>query len=91
MERPSRLKTWLALSGLVALAAAGEATGLVRSDDAWLHLAAGREIVTRGALPDRDVFLHENDRDRGAPWLIHSWLAEVIAYGAMRAGGLPES
>ena len=50
-----------------------------------MHLAAGREIVTLGALPGQDTML---DAEKPGPWVLHSWLAEVIFYGATEAGGL---
>ena len=78
--------SFFALAVLVAALSAAHGAGVVRSDDAFLHLAAGRVIVEQGALPPQDLFLNSGEP---APWVLHSWLAEVFFYGAMEAGGLP--
>lgn len=81
----SRIIGLLLLLGLAA-AGAARATSVIRSDDAWLHLASGREVVQRASLPETDLFLQGGE---GKPWLLHSWLSEVVFYGLMTAGGLP--
>jgi len=78
--------SFFALAMLVAVLSAAHGAGVVRSDDAFLHLAAGRAIVERGALPPQDLFLNSGEP---APWVLHSWLAEIIFYGAMKMGGIP--
>jgi len=70
---------------LLVLAASG-AVAPIRSDDAFLHLASGRELVRLGHLPQQDTLL---DAERPGPWVLHSWLAELIFYGAAQLGGLP--
>ena len=60
-------------------------TSTIRSDDAFLHLAAGREIVNLGTLPGDDTLL---DSEEPGPWIMHSWLAELLFYGAMQVGGI---
>ena len=81
----SKVVTALLVLLLLGLCA-GHGTALVRSDDAWMHLAVGRMIVERGELPERDVFLNSGEP---AEWTIHSWLSEVVFYGVMQTGGLP--
>jgi hypothetical protein len=52
--------------------------------DVWWHLATGRFIVEHHALPTTDPFSFTLT---GAPWRAVDWLAELILYGAWRAGG----
>ena len=83
--RLSWICTAATLAAFVVVAVA-HATALIQTDDAWLHLAAGRHILEAGSLPDHDPFLNSAD---GPPWVVHSWLAEVVFYSLMEAGGLP--
>ena len=56
-------------------------------DLGW-HLAAGRYILDHLALPLVDHFSYVAD---GRPWIVYSWLAEVVLAGCDRvlgAGGL---
>lgn len=56
---------------------------LVDSDTYW-HIAAGQWIVRNGAIPTVDPFSHTM---RGADWMAHEWLAEVILSAAHQFGG----
>lgn len=52
--------------------------------DTWMTLVSGREIVTHG-LPDVERLTVFGD---GRRWTDQQWLAQVVAYGAWRGGGL---
>lgn len=47
----------------------------LRDPDTYLHLAAGRWMLTHRQLPLTDPFSYPMN---GAPWMIHEWLAQVI-------------
>ena len=49
-------------------------TFIMGSDMFW-HLAAGRDICERGAVPTTDPFSHTFG---GKEWLNHEWLTDVI-------------
>ena len=85
MKPGSSLVVAALLGSLLVALCAAHGTALVRSDDAWMHLAIGRMIVERGELPEKDVFLNSGEP---APWTIHSWLSEVVFYKVFGAGGL---
>jgi hypothetical protein len=83
-----------ALAGPLGLAAAvygllllvGER--LLNDPDTFWHIAAGRWIWAHAAVPMADPFSHAL---RGAPWLAHEWLSELIlagAYGALGWAGV---
>lgn len=52
--------------------------------DTWWHLATGRLIAARGALPAVDPFSYTA---AGAPWINRQWLFELGLYGLWRLGG----
>ncbi len=52
--------------------------------DTYLHLAAGQWMLAHGSIPDSDPF---SQTMRGAPWVSHEWLAEILIALAYRAGG----
>ena len=54
------------------------------TQDSWLALVAGREIVTEG-LPRTDRLTIWT---RGTEWVDQQWLAHVAVYGVVVAGGL---
>jgi len=60
--------------------------------DTWWHLRSGQWIVDERAVPRSDPFSHTR---AGAPWIDHSWGAQVVLYGAYRlfggAGGIGDS
>ena len=86
MKPSVTILTVVLLAALLAALCAAHGTALVRSDDAWMHLAIGRLITERGELPAKDVFLNSGEP---APWTIHSWLSEVVFYRIMDTGELP--
>jgi len=54
-------------------------------DDLWMHLAVGKLIVDKGAIPTSDEFTFvENDR----PWVPHLWLSSILMYLAYEAGAM---
>lgn len=54
------------------------------SYDLWWHLASGRWIWERMAVPRADPFSHTL---AGAPWIDFEWLFQALAYLLHRAGG----
>jgi hypothetical protein len=48
---------------------------LLNDPDTYLHIAAGRWILTHWALPVQDVF---SNSMRGTAWVPHEWLAEIV-------------
>src|SRR3954470_6274298 len=53
--------------------------------DIWWHLAAGREMVTRGGLLFSDPF---SVSAAGRPWVDVHWLFQLAVFGLHRAFGL---
>jgi hypothetical protein len=51
--------------------------------DFWAHAAVGRWIWQTGRVPDHTLFLWTADE----PWVYHSWLFQVLAYGLTEVGG----
>lgn len=70
---PIAIVTWFGLLRRV---------GLV---DFWWHLKAGEIIVNTRSIPRADLF---SFTCAGMPFVLQSWLAEVIYYATYRAGGL---
>jgi hypothetical protein len=60
-------------------------TRLLDDPDLWWHLRTGQWIVEHGALPLTDPFSHTM---HGQPWVVYSWLFEVLLYGLFRWCGL---
>src|SRR5512145_313096 len=54
--------------------------------DMWWHLRSGQLIVESRSLLLTDPFSHTRT---DAPWINHSWLAQLVLYAAFAAGGLP--
>lgn len=59
------------------LLAAGDR--LLNDPDTFWHIAAGRWIWAHAAVPAADPFSHTL---KGAPWVAHEWLSELILAGA---------
>ena len=74
-ERPDAAAWLAALAGLLAAAAWFQPA--VAGGDLWWHLAAGREIVSRGAVPVTDAW---SFTAAGRPWLNHEWGWDVLAW-----------
>ncbi len=58
----------------------------VADPDFWWHLRSGQWMVENQAIPHADPFSWTK---RGAPWVAHEWLSEVLIYGLYRLGGFP--
>ncbi|HXK58309.1 MAG TPA: hypothetical protein PLP42_00305 [Acidobacteriota bacterium] len=52
--------------------------------DFWWHLKAGEIILQTRSIPTTDLFSYTQ---AGKPFVLQNWLAEVVLYGAYRAGG----
>ncbi|MBV9584181.1 MAG: hypothetical protein JO213_04770 [Alphaproteobacteria bacterium] len=76
--------SWPLILGCFAFAKAIATTGLLNDPDTYLHIAAGRWMLSHLALPTADPFSHSMP---GAPWVPHEWLAETIFAAAFEAGG----
>ena len=55
---------------------------LLHDGDTFFHIAAGNWIWTHGQVPHSDPFSFTM---RGAPWVAHEWLAELVLAGAYAA------
>jgi hypothetical protein len=75
----------LALSAVLFLAAAGAGVAPAADGDIWWHLAAGREMVSRGQLLFRDPF---SVGAGGRPWADVHWLFQLVAYAIHSQLGL---
>jgi hypothetical protein len=75
-----RLLVWLLPIGLLSLAT----LPAIDSDLFW-HLANGRWILQHG-LPTHDVYSFSATDHL---WVVHEWLADVLAYGLYGLGGYP--
>lgn len=81
---PWRVSWPLIVAAAVYLYAIADATSLLMDGDTLWHIAAGQWVFEHGAVPTQDPFSHTM---RGAPWVAHEWLAEVLFAAAYRAGG----
>ncbi|MEY3658031.1 MAG: hypothetical protein RL425_792, partial [Pseudomonadota bacterium] len=52
-------------------------------DTGW-HLAVGEFIWHHRSIPETDPFSYSF---RGAPWVAHEWLTDILMYLAFRLGG----
>lgn len=70
-----------------AIVCGAAATGLApcADGDIWWHLAAGREMVARGALLFSDPF---SVSAAGRPWVDVHWLFQLAVFGLHQAFGL---
>jgi hypothetical protein len=57
----------------------------ITDPDLWWHLRNGQYITASWSLPSIDTY---SFTAKGSEWLDHSWLPEVIYYGAYSAFGL---
>ena len=83
LDRVLAIDTLLMLSLFTALASIRLGTPIGDPDLGW-HLAAGRHMLDAGALPRVDVFSYVA---QGRPWLVYSWLPEVLFAAIERALG----
>lgn len=79
MKRAGPLAVLLVLAGALA-----GATRL-RSYDLFWHLATGKHILESGAVPRGDPF---SFTAAGTPWVDHSWLFQVVLWGAWDLAGM---
>jgi hypothetical protein len=76
---------WPLIVALLAFARALAQPGAVLHDpDTYLHIAAGRWMVTRWALPTHDPFSYTF---AGGHWAAPEWLAEIVLAAVFRASG----
>ena len=79
------IPSWPLIVGLAALVRAlAQPRALLNDPDTYLHIAAGRWMLTHLALPVHDPFSHSL---AGAIWVPHEWLAEVVLASVYGAGG----
>ncbi len=57
----------------------------VYDSDIWWHLRAGEWVLSRHAVPQTDWLSRSA---QGKPWVLYSWLFDVIVAGLYRAFGL---
>jgi hypothetical protein len=57
---------------------------LLQDGDTYWHIAAGRLIIAKAAVPTTDPFSHSMP---GAAWTAHEWLSEIVLAGAHQLGG----
>jgi len=74
-----------ALGCALAVGAAGTGLSPSADGDIWWHLAAGREMVTRGALLFADPF---SVSAAGRPWVDVHWLFQLAVFAVHRTFGL---
>ena len=72
--RGSGITLPLVVALTVYAAALARGSGLLGDPDPYLHVAAGRWILSHHAVPHVDPFSHSM---AGRPWVAHEWLAEV--------------
>lgn len=85
----SRVGWWhcslpLLVGAFVYLYAIGRGKSLLQDGDTLWHIAAGRWILSNGVIPEQDPFSHTM---RGAPWIAHEWLSEIVLALAHDGGG----
>lgn len=55
-------------------------------NDFWWHIKAGEWICEHGYIPKTDIFSWYGIQ-KGIPWTMHEWMAEVIFYQIYRCAG----
>jgi hypothetical protein len=83
------MPSWpLVMASAAFLKAIADRTALLNDADTYLHIAAGRWMLTYHVLPASDPFSNSMP---GAPWVVHEWLSEValaLAYGGLGWSGV---
>lgn len=74
---------WPSSCAVIALAMAG--LHPVDNADSFGHLAAGRQIATRGHVPSLDAFSYF--RPTPQPWVNYEWLSDLLMFEAWRVAG----
>src|SRR6266478_1285677 len=81
------IPSWPLIVGLAALARAlSQPMALLNDPDTYLHITAGRWMLTHLAIPVQDPLSHSL---AGAVWVPHEWLAEIILAAFYDAGRRP--
>jgi hypothetical protein len=79
------LPSWPLIVALLAFARALAQPGaLLHDPDTYLHIAAGRWMLTHAALPTHDPFSYTF---AGAHWAAPEWLAEIVLATVYRVAG----
>jgi tetratricopeptide (TPR) repeat protein len=55
------------------------------NNDIWWHLTTGKVILQQKSIPRVDSYSYTRT---GAPWIAHSWLAEVLFYSVHTLAGV---
>jgi hypothetical protein len=77
--------SWPLIIGLTFfIRALAQPMALLNDPDTYLHIAAGRWMLSHTALPVHDPFSHTFT---GATWVPHEWLAEIILAAAYDIAG----
>lgn len=76
-----RLRHCLLAWVIIGLGFIMPATKPVMDPDIWWHIRAGELIVKNLSVPRTDLFSFTS---MGQPWVLSSWLSEVIFYGIFR-------
>jgi hypothetical protein len=74
-----------AISSLLIAVAFWICRDRIADPDIWWHLRNGQYIIANWRLPTADIY---SFTAKGSEWLDHSWLSEVIYYGAYSALGM---
>ncbi len=69
---------------MVYLGLLASGSSLLTDPDTYWHVTVGRWILDHRAIPFQDPFSHTM---RGAAWVPHEWLSEIILALAYQAGG----
>lgn len=78
------LPSWPLIIGFFGFAEALATRPLLHDPDTYLHVAAGRWMLTHKALPFADPFSHSMP---GAAWVPHEWFAELVLGAGFALGG----
>jgi hypothetical protein len=82
LTRPAHLAVFVATLACVAMAVA--ATAPITDPDVWWVAAAGREMLSTGAVPRTNLFSYV---EPAHPWIMHEWLlGPFYAAGLSRFG-----
>jgi len=80
VDRAAKITTWI-LPALLLIGAAAWFQPAVAGADLFWHLAAGRDIWARGAVPGVDPFSYTF---QGSVWMNHEWLWDVLYWAIYR-------
>lgn len=82
LTRPTHLAVFVVTLACIAMAVA--ATTPITDPDVWWVAAAGREMLSTGAVPRTNLFSYV---EPGHPWIMHEWLlGPLYAAGLSRLG-----